>query len=145
MSEYKLCGRDVGGRYQTSDAKTKLPPDGRERHIERDRENRFDTTGAMRILDEENNVLGYVPRKVAGEFAGLVDLKVEEVSGRRNTSRRSARGSKGRGRMAGVRGDLNILTNTTNVSDIRIDTTSILNSRFESATRANAEEFESES
>ena len=37
---------------------------------------------------------------------------------------------------------MNILTNTTNVSDIRIDTTSILNSRFESATRANAEEFE---
>ena len=37
MSEYKLCVRIRGREYQTSDAKTKLPPDGAKVHIERDR------------------------------------------------------------------------------------------------------------
>ena len=147
MSEYKLCVRIRGREYQTSDTKTKLPPDGAKVHIERDRENRFDTTGAMRILDEENNVLGYVPRKVAGEFAGLVDLGVVEVSGTLKYAREDQHAEvKGEDEwQVYVEIEVNILTNTTNVSDIRIDTASILNSRFESATRANAEEFESES
>ena len=147
MSEYKLCVRIRGREYQTSDTKTKLPPDGAKVHIERDRENRFDTTGAMRILDEENNVLGYVPRKVAGEFAGLVDLGVVEVSGTLKYAREDQHAEvKGEDEwQVYVEIEVNILTNTTNVSDIRIDTASILNSRFESATRANAEEFERES
>ena len=147
MSEYKLCVRIRGREYQTSDAKTKLPPDGAKVHIERDRENRFDTTGAMRILDEENNVLGYVPRKVAGEFAALLDLGVVEVSGTLKYAREDQHAEvKDEDEwQVYVEIEVNILTNTTNVSDIRIDTTSILNSRFESATRANAEEFESES
>ena len=147
MSEYKLCVRIRGREYQTSDTKTKLPPDGANVYIERDRENRFDTTGAMRILDEENNVLGYVPRKVAGEFAGLVDLGVVEVSGTLKYAREDQHAEvKGEDEwQVYVEIEVNILTNTTNVSDIRIDTASILNSRFESATRANAEEFERES
>merc|ERR1712164_86528 len=101
----------------------------------------------MRILDEENNVLGYVPRKVAGEFAGLVDLGVVEVSGTLKYAREDQHAEvKDEDEwQVYVEIEVNILTNTTNVSDIRIDTTSILNSRFESATRANAEEFESES
>ena len=38
--------------------------------------------------------------------------------------------------------EIKVLTNITNVFGIQIDTPSILNGRFESATRANAEEFE---
>ena len=140
---YKLCVRIRGREYQASEVKTKLPKDGAKVYIERDMENVFDATGAMQILDDEKRVLGYVPRRVAGEFAGLVDLGVVEVSGTLRYAREE--GTDENESSAWVEIEIKVLTNITNVFGIQIDTPSILNGRFESATRANAEEFESES
>ncbi|CAL6358626.1 unnamed protein product [Bathycoccus prasinos] len=140
---YKLCVRIRGREYQASEVKTKLPKDGAKVYIERDMENVFDATGAMQILDDEKRVLGYVPRRVAGEFAGLVDLGVVEVSGTLRYAREE--GTDENESSAWVEIEIKVLTNITNVFGIQIDTPRILNGRFESATRANAEEFESES
>ena len=101
MSEYKLCVRIPKSTKRS--VKTKLPPDGAKVHIERDRRTDLIRLERCEFWTRKINVLGYVPRKVAGEFAGLVDLGVVEVSGTLKCARRSA--SKGRGRMAGVRGD----------------------------------------
>ena len=142
-AEYKLRVRIRGREYQGSDAKTKLPSDGAKVYIERDMENKFDTTGAMKILDEDKQVLGYVPRRVAGEFAGLIDLGVVEVSGTLKYAREEGKDEDESS--ACVEIEAKVLSNTTNVFGIQIDTRRILSGRFQSATRVNAEEFESES